>query len=850
MGNNITSLLKNKLINKTSIIMVLLITFAYSSLSISHLLQMSWDGVFQEYRSGYLASDLRISTDTPLPQEHLDFIDSLENTQVSKAIRFTTALINNPEIEEDEKFVLSGIKAVSSNYPLKGTLTISTQDSVINISNSSPHHLSPRSVWVSQQIIDNLGVSIGDTVSVGSLDVKIDGVIVKEPDYSFSWLPTVIMNIDELGQASIIQPGSRVYYHSLFVSDSSTIDSIEEYFQADPKARIRKAADLSNSQENRGSTFTILKQVENFLLIGKLLTFLLAGVAVIVWSRNHTMKEAKSIALFQIFGLNRSKLILLFISYNLIIYAISSIIGFTLAYILYTFILQVLPVEIEQAGLLEPFAYTYTSGLFLIIGFLIFPQVYLIRQPLMGILKQSESAFSSKASNISYYIFLFLMICFFAWFEDNWLVGITMIISIFALITIFSTIRKLLMYIFSPILSISKWISFRWAALTQKRHSLLMNFQTLVYSVILSIIALFLLLHQHLISQWGSQLPPNTPNYFFININTDSADNITNYWNDQSLDTSETIPYLIARGRIVRINGEDVDSESAGRSHGISTPLNTTSTKDIPRNNTIVNGAWFDDYDSDSLNLQSLNQNNNENLIPISMESSYLDDLGLSLGDRLTFDFTGIILETQITSIRSVQWQNLTPNFYVIFPENTFVNISHTYMYAINIPSEQRPEVNAFLRDFPGSSVFDIEVIISQAIELVDNVSLAMSSMLILIVVLSLLVIIMSIRSNLPKRMKEFALLRFQGASQQQIVSIIVVEYTLLAIISSIIAIVCSEIANVLIQTRVFDSEYVSYFSLWLGLPIFAILLIVSIGLGSSYKVLKSSPILFIQRSN
>ena len=43
-------------------------------------------------------------------------------------------------------------------------------------------------------------------------------------------------------------------------------------------------------------------------------------------------------------------------------------------------------------------------------------------------------------------------------------------------------------------------------------------------------------------------------------------------------------------------------------------------------------------------------------MIPLSLETRYMDRIGVSLGDTLTFDILGLEFTGKITSVRRVKW--------------------------------------------------------------------------------------------------------------------------------------------------------------------------------------------------
>lgn len=48
----------------------------------------------------------------------------------------------------------------------------------------------------------------------------------------------------------------------------------------------------------------------------------------------------------------------------------------------------------------------------------------------------------------------------------------------------------------------------------------------------------------------------------------------------------------------------------------------------------------------------------------MSLEDELAGELGLVLGDRITFSVGGLIFEAEMIGTRTLNWDNMTPNFY------------------------------------------------------------------------------------------------------------------------------------------------------------------------------------------
>ena len=56
-----------------------------------------------------------------------------------------------------------------------------------------------------------------------------------------------------------------------------------------------------------------------------------------------------------------------------------------------------------------------------------------------------------------------------------------------------------------------------------------------------------------------------------------------------------------------------------------------------------------------------------DGVFEISLEQSLAEELGVSVGDTITWDVQGVRIRTRITSLRDVEWTRFEPNFFVVF---------------------------------------------------------------------------------------------------------------------------------------------------------------------------------------
>ena len=61
--------------------------------------------------------------------------------------------------------------------------------------------------------------------------------------------------------------------------------------------------------------------------------------------------------------------------------------------------------------------------------------------------------------------------------------------------------------------------------------------------------------------------------------------------------------------------------------------------------------------------------------------------LGIDVGARLTFDVQGVPIEAEVTSLRKVDWQSFTTNFFVVFSPGALDGAPATFVATARTPA-------------------------------------------------------------------------------------------------------------------------------------------------------------------
>jgi putative ABC transport system permease protein len=247
----------------------------------------------------------------------------------------------------------------------------------------------------------------------------------------------------------------------------------------------------------------------------------------------------------------------------------------------------------------------------------------------------------------------------------------------------------------------------------------------------------------------------------------------------------------------------------------------------MPNDNSLVSGDWWEPGDDRAM---------------VSLEDDYAEDLGLSIGDVMTFDIAGEVLEVEVTNLRRLSWESMRPNFFIIFSPGALEAFPATYMTSFFLEPDQKLFLNELLSKFPTVTVIEVDAIIAQVQSIIARVTQAVELILGLVLASGCLVLVASIHASRDARMSEHALIRTLGGSRKLIASSLIAEFAFLGLFAGIVATVGAEVTVFILQTQVFELGGDVHPLLWAGGPLIGAMLITVVGVLGTRKLISAPP--------
>ena len=765
----------------------------------------------------FLAADLVITSSELIPSTWLSKAKSL-NLKHARTAEFSTVLIENDE------FLLAGTKAVSHLYPLRGILKTITTD----YSQETTRKKGPKQgeAWVDKRILSALKLNLGSDIHLGEKTLKITQVISYEPDkrgdlYSLS--PRVMMNDADLQATQVLKPGSHVHYFFQFSGSEKAIKQFNHWVKPNLNASQR----LMDIHQDRPELGNALSRAERYLGLSSIVVILIAGVAIAMSTRRYSERHFNAVALLRCLGCKQDEIMALYLTQFIAIGLIASAIGVGFGWLaqetLFHLLRDLLPAKVANPSILAVLL-GFVTGQAILLGFALPPLLRLKKVSPLRVLRRDLEPVPSSAWFVYSLALSLVSILIWRYTQDlkmtATLIGggfITVLISGLIIYTLLIQSKKLL-----PILG----LSWRFGIQGILRNPKASVSQILAFSITLLAMILSFTVRTDLLDDWQKQLPDNAPNYFVLNIFPQQVSDFKQHLQQHNIKNAQFYP--VVRGRLVKINDiavQQIVSKDSQGERATHRDLSLTWAEQPPTDNKTIAGHW-----------------NAKEKDLVSIEQKLAESLKIGLGDKLTFTIGSQQIQAHVSHIRSVQWDSMKPNFYMIFSPNTLNGYASTLITSFYLPDNNKKFLNSLAKQFPGITVLEVDLILKQFKMILHQLTAAINYLLYFALLAGFTVLFAAVLSTLDSRIHESTLMRTLGASRQLLRKAHFIEFSLLGLVSGLIAVLISELIMYGLYTFVLHLDYRPNYLLWYWVPLLSCFCITVAGTLGIRNVLNKPP--------
>ncbi len=667
---------------------------------------------------------------------------------------------------------LAQIKAVSSNFPLRGRLRIAEdpngEDAEVI---GAPL---PGTVWIGVPLVGRIGVHVGDTLKVGRARLVVTAVITREPDSVLDYFgiaPRVLMSEADLPATGLIQVGSRVTYRLLL---SGPPEAVARY-RAAMAPKLGRGERLEGVRDARSEVRTALERAQRFLGLASLLSVILAAVAVALAARRFSQRQMDTAAMMRCLGATQSKLFALHAWQFAVLGAVGCVAGgiagyaaqALLAHSLASFFVVALPLPGPLPALRGA-----AIGFVLLLGFTLPPLLRLRNAPTLRALRH-DLAPAEPLSAAAFVAGFAALAALIVWEAGDVKLGAIALGGFAGALAVAGLAGYGLIRLASGARGAAQG-PWRYGLANLRRRTGASLVQIVALGLGLMAMLMLTLVRTELLTRWQQSLPADMPNRFAINIQTDQLPAVKAYFDRHRLATPDLYPMV--RGRLTAIAGRPVSAAaytSERAKHLVEREFNLSWAGKLRADNRVVAGRFWGPGETQP---------------QFSVEEGIAKALGIKVGDRLAFDVAGSRFEAKVTSLRKVNWDSFKPNFFVIATPDVLQGYPASWITSFHLGAGHEDVVTGLVRRFPNVSVIDLSAMIVQFQHMTEQVSRAVEYVFLFAIAAGLVVLFAAITSTQEERVLEGAVLRTLGASSRQLATIQLAEFLAIGLLAGVVA--------------------------------------------------------------
>ncbi|MFK8104219.1 MAG: ABC transporter permease [Saprospiraceae bacterium] len=781
-----------------------------------------------------LGADLVLEGSQPVNAEMGTLFDSI-SAQQTDLMNFTSMVY----FSTAQQTRLCQITAIEGDFPFYGKINTLPETAYKT-------YQTGQNAMLDKSLMVQFNIQEGDSVKIGDLHFTVAGSIISSPGRAgigSSIAPLVYIPMAYLEKTGLIQNGSRVEYQYYFllkegIQPDSLVKDLRPRFQ---EASLRPAT-VQSRKAGIGRAFA---SMTDFLNLVGFIALILGCIGVASAVHIYIKDKLATVAILRCMGVSGWQALWIYLIQIVVMGFIGSIIGAALGSLLQVSLPIVLGDFLPLQNVSSDISFSaITSGVFTGLGiailFAMLPLLAIRKTSPLRTLRTAVAEEENQRDILKWVVYLLiaLFIGGFAYAQmGNFISAIIFIVAIFAAFLLLAGTAKLATW------GLRKFFPTRWSYVWRQSIANLYrpNNQTLILIVSLGlgtalISTLFfiqgLLLNQVALTGSGDQ-----PNMIIFDIQSEQKAGVAKLVKDFELPLLQQVPVVTMR--VDNINGitkaQNIQDTSIhmrrwvfDREYRVTYRDSLTDTEEV------IEGEWHGNKAT-----------SNDETIYVSLSDRIAKSMKAEIGMKITFNVQGALIDTEVSSIREVDFSQMQPNFFVVFPSGVLEKAPqfNVVVSKVDSPEKSASFQQALVQQFPNVSAIDLSQILKTVDDILTKVSFVIRFMALFSILTGLLVLISSVVLSKFQRMQESVLLRTLGANRSQVLWINALEYFLLGALSAITGIALSVIGSWALATFTFKIPFQPDLVAPLLLFISITALTVIIGLFNSRSVLSRPPL-------
>ena len=781
-----------------------------------------------------LGADYVIESDRPVNDKVQGIMDSLGGSD-AKEINF----LSMAAFPGNNGTKLMEVRGVEGGFPFYGDLETNPS--------SAKTSFKAGGALVDATTMLQLNLKKGDSIKLGAVTLPIAGALENVPGSTSVFgaiAPPVLIPFQFIETTGLVQTGSRIEYKYYFKADegqdmallNEKVEPVLDAEDADLDTHLSEARRLGRRYENFGK----------FLNLVGFIALLLGCVGIASGMGIYVQMKVKSIAVLKCLGASKKQSYLIFFvqiaCMGIVGGLLGTIIGYGLQQLFPVLLGDLIPVEVDMALSLQSIVLGLSLGLAMSVLFALYPLMKtLYVSPLQALRVVQETQTRSKRATllVGFGIISFVF-GFSYWLLDDLLRSFFFVVGLLVVFLILTAVARLFMAL------LKRFFPYSWGFVPRQSLKNLFRPQNQTLVLVLSIgIGTFLISTLYftkdmLLEKAAIEDSANSANMILMDIQSQQVEDVSNTIEASGMPVIDKIS--IVTMRVETLNGkyvEDIrkDTTSQVGRWILNHEFRVTYRDSLIGSEKVIEGKWVNNFNSDKD-------------IPISVSSDFANMAKVTIGDPVSFNVQGRIMNTVVQSIREVDWSRLQPNFSVVFPSGVLENAPQFSVMTLRTPNDDSSAKlqQKLVSDFPNVSILDLKRILELLEDILAKIGWIINFMAFFSIFVGVAVLMGAIYSSKHQRVKQGALLRTLGAKTFQILKMIAIEYTILGFLGALMGVVLAVLGSTLLAWMLFDTTFVpSVIPFAIILPAITFL-VFALGVGNSVGIVRNSPLAVLKK--
>jgi putative ABC transport system permease protein len=634
---------------------------------------------------------------------------------------------------------------------------------------------------VQRELLDRLGLAPGDQVVLGEARLTIRGVVESEPDRAASLVrlgPRVFVSAGTLARSGLVTVGSRVR-HRVLVALPAGVEAGETR-AALARTLVDPGVRIAAYDEAQPGLRRFFAQLTTYLGLVGLASLLVGGIGVAASVSAYVARQLPAIAALKALGAETRTLVA---AYALQTQAVAlaagcagAALGVALQPVLAAALAGLAPFELEPQ--VEPLtlARALVMGLAVTLLCTWAPLAAVRAVPPWLILRRDVDPGARRPRGWLPLAPVGLGVAALALWQAGSLRtgGIFLGTSLAALLGLLLLARGLV--VLARRVPRRRGLAWRHGLAALQRPGGHASRVVVALGVSVMLLVTVALLQSVLGRQIDHEQRRGAPSFFFIDVQPDQREPFVRLVQQVAGAPPALTP--VVRARLAAIDGERLTRAAVDRRRGpgqegrwyFTREYVLTWAEEPPAGNVLVRGRWWSAAEAAAAPR-------------VSVEEAAARHLGVDVGSRLRFDIQGVPVEAEVTSIRRVDWQSLTTNFFVVFSPGALEGAPATWVATARVAAAGEPALqDAVVAAFPNVTAIPVRDVLERVSAVLGDIATAVRLVALFTLATGLVVMAGALAATRSQRLYESVVLRTLGATRGVVARAFAVEYGLLGI--------------------------------------------------------------------